>query len=76
MDNPALSLSNDLTRRSPYDAAKLLAERTEDEAATALGTVNPMIAQQVLQEMDDEKRCAVLAAAPIEKAKQWMHTTL
>ena len=73
MDTPVVSLSEDLTRRSPYDAASLLAGRTEDEAVAALGTVNPMIAQQVLQEMDDERRCAVLAAAPIEKARQWMH---
>lgn len=50
----------------------ILAERPEDEAAEALGEVNPMVAQQVLHELDDEKRCAVLAAAPIEKARQWM----
>lgn len=72
MDSSPLSLSEEIIRRSPHDAAKLLAERPDDETVVALGTVNPMIAQQVLQEMDDERRCVVLAAAPIEKARQWM----
>jgi len=45
----------------------------DEAAATALLAINPMLAQQILGEMPDEKRCAVLAAAPIEKAHQWMH---
>ena len=50
----------------------MLAARSDEEAAGALMALNPMMAQQVLHELDDEKRCSVLAAAPIEKAHQWM----
>lgn len=38
-----------------------------------LESLNPMVAQQVLHEMQDEHRCRILAAAPIEKSRQWMH---
>ncbi len=71
MEN-ASSLSDDLTRRAPYDAADHLSEVPPVEAATALIEVNPMLAQQILSEMDERKRCEVLAAAPVEKARQWM----
>ena len=70
MDEANSSLTDELSRRSPYDAAVILAGHPEDEAAAALAAVNPMVAQQVLHELDDEKRCAVLAAAPIEKTTQ------
>ncbi len=67
------SLSDALSHRAPYDAAKFLAERGDEEAAAALADLNPMLAQQILHELDDEKRCSILAAASIEKAHQWMH---
>ncbi len=71
MEN-ASSLSDDLTRRAPYDAADHLSEVPPVEAATALIEVNPMLAQQILSEMGERKRCEVLAAAPVDKARQWM----
>ncbi len=73
MSDVAAALTEDLARRAPHEAAALLAERSDEEAAAALLSVNPMMAQQVLHELSDEKRCGVLAAAPIEKAHQWMH---
>ena len=33
------------------------------------------VAQQVLHQMTAERRCAILAAAPIEKAHQWVQNT-
>jgi len=72
MADLAAPLTETLTQRSPYEAAALLSECSDEDAAMALNAINPMVAQQVLHEMDDEKRCAVLAAAPIEKAHQWM----
>lgn len=65
-------LTDDLTRHAPHDAAALLSEKSDEEGATALMALNPIIAQQVLHELEDEKRCSILAAAPIEKARQWM----
>lgn len=31
-----------------------------------------MVAQPILKEMEDQQRCEILAAAPVEKARQWM----
>jgi magnesium transporter len=72
-DTAPSPLSDDLAHRAPHEAAMILEERPDDEVAKALGDVNPMLAQQILHEFDNEKRCAVIAAAPIEKAHQWMH---
>jgi len=73
MSDTAFAISDDLTRRAPHDAADYLSVVPDDSAAQALLALNPMLAQQILAQMTDEKRCAVLAAAPIEKAHQWMH---
>lgn len=66
-------LQDALTRRAPHEAAGLLHDHSDEDGAKALQAVNPMVAQQILAELDDEKRCSILAAAPIEKAHQWMH---
>lgn len=66
------ALADDLSCRAPHDAAAFLEECGEEDAANALAMINPMLAQQILHDMTDEKRCAVIAAAPIEKAHQWM----
>ena len=73
MSDTAFAISDDLTRRAPHDAADYLSVVPDDSVAQALLALNPMLAQQILAQMTDEKRCAVLAAAPIEKAHQWMH---
>ncbi|MBL9113842.1 MAG: magnesium transporter [Verrucomicrobiaceae bacterium] len=73
MEQDSSTLNEQLSHRAPHDAAAVLAEVPDDTAAQALLAMNPMLAQQILHEMDNEKRCAVLAAAPIEKAHQWMH---
>jgi magnesium transporter len=68
-DSPLLSDS--LARHAPYEAARLLTQHSDDDAAAALSAINPLLAQQILREMTDEARCSVLAAAPVEKAHQW-----
>lgn len=62
----------DVRERAPHDAAELLESKTPTDAVFVLEALNPMVAQQVLHEMTDEQRCQILAAAPIEKARQWM----
>ncbi len=57
---------------APHAAADLLEKQTPEVAVSVLESLNPMVAQQALQEMTDEHRCKVIAAAPIEKARQWM----
>lgn len=65
-------LLEDVRERAPYDAADLLETMPAEDGVRVLEALNPMVAQQVLHEMTDEHRCAVIAAAPIEKARQWM----
>ena len=57
---------------APHEAADLLESAPEADAAAVLQELNPMIAQQMLHQMTDERRCAILAAAPVEKAQQWL----
>lgn len=72
MPDTALSLLDELTRRAPHDAANFLSQVPPTETVDALLALNPMLAQQILTEMDDLRRCEIIAAAPIEKARQWM----
>ncbi len=69
------SLLEKVRQSAPHDAAHALEAAPEAEAAVVLQDLNPMVAQQVLHQMTDERRCAILAAAPIEKARQWMQNT-
>lgn len=66
------NLLEDVRERAPYDAADLLETMPAGDGVKVLEALNPMVAQQVLHEMTDEHRCAIIAAAPIEKARQWM----
>ncbi|WP_133794245.1 magnesium transporter [Prosthecobacter fusiformis] len=66
------NLLEDVRERAPYDAADLLETLPAPAGVRVLEALNPMVAQQVLHEMTDEHRCAIIAAAPIEKARQWM----
>ncbi len=67
------NLLEDIRERAPHDAADMLEARPPEDAVPVLEALNPMVAQQVLHEMTDAHRCQVLAVAPIEKARQWMH---
>lgn len=66
------ALLEDIRNLAPHAAADLLSAQTEQEAVAVLEMLNPMVAQQALHEMTDEHRCRIIAAAPIEKARQWM----
>lgn len=61
-----------LQSRAPHEAADALQTVTPTNAVQALDLLNPMVAQQILKEMEDQQRCEILAAAPVEKARQWM----
>lgn len=71
-DDDPPSLLTLVRQSAPHDAADALEQAPDAEAAAVLQELNPMVAQQVLHEMTDERRCAILAAAPIEKARQWI----
>ncbi|MBV6501912.1 MAG: Magnesium transporter MgtE [Prosthecobacter sp.] len=67
------ALLDEVHSLAPHAVADLLETRTPAEGVTVLEALNPMVAQQVLHEMQEEHRCQIIAAAPIEKARQWMH---
>jgi magnesium transporter len=67
------ALLDEVHSLAPHAVADLLETRLPAEGVTVLEALNPMVAQQVLHEMMEEHRCQILAAAPIEKARQWMH---
>jgi magnesium transporter len=57
---------------APHAVADLLQKRAPEEGVRVLQNLNPMVAQQVLHEMEKEHRCHIIAAAPVEKARQWI----
>jgi magnesium transporter len=67
------ALLDEVHSLAPHSVADLLETRPPAEGVTVLEALNPMVAQQVLHEMQEEHRCQIIAAAPIEKARQWMH---
>lgn len=74
--SPALpelpELVQSLQSRAPHEAADALLGVPSELAVQALATINPMVSQQILKEIEDQQRCEILAAAPLEKARQWM----
>ena len=65
-------LAADLVQCAPHEAAELLAAHSDEEALAALDTINPLVTQQILLELEDQRRCELLASAPVEKARQWV----
>jgi magnesium transporter len=65
-------LAADLVQRAPHEAGDLLSAQPDEAALAALDIINPLVAQQILRELDDRRRSELLAAAPVEKARQWV----
>lgn len=66
------SLLNAVSHRDAEDAADLLEQETGAEAARVLCGLNPLVAQRVLAEMEDDSRAVVIASASPDQAKQWL----
>lgn len=67
------NLLDEVHSLAPHAVADLLETRAPEEGVAVLEALNPMVAQQVLHEMVEGHRCKILASAPIDKARQWMH---
>ncbi|MFZ4765272.1 MAG: magnesium transporter [Roseimicrobium sp.] len=65
-------MAADVVQRAPHEAAELLATQPDDMVISVLETINPLVAQQILREFEDRRRSEILAAAPVEKARQWV----
>jgi len=72
-DSPttSLALADEVSRLAPQDAARRLTGVPDAQVAELLRSLGPAIADDVLQALDEERRCAVLAAAPVEDGRQW-----
>ncbi len=67
--HPTLLL--EVTQRPPREAAELLAQFPAEVVSDLLLRLNPAIVQDLLPELAEEQKEAVLAAAPPEIARQW-----
>lgn len=72
MDPNTRNLLDAVSERSAHDAANLLEQAPGAEVATVLMNLNPMVAQQVLEEMEESTRTIALSFSPKDKAKQWI----
>ena len=68
----AETLASEVQRRSPRDAAILLRSVPPDAATAVLQSMNPALAQDILDELPADHRKAVLAAAAPQQRAQWI----
>ncbi|HYI09600.1 MAG TPA: magnesium transporter [Thermoanaerobaculia bacterium] len=66
------SLAAEAQRRSPRDAAALLSSSADRVAAEVLQSLNPAVAQDILDELPADRRGAVLNAASPQQRAQWL----
>lgn len=71
-ENDTESLIAAVSHRGAEDAADLLELESGAEGARVLQELNPMVAQRVLEEMEDAPRAAVMACADPAVARQWI----
>lgn len=64
-------LTTEIGRLSPLEAAERLEQEEVEMVVNVLGEINPLVAQQILHEMEPAQRESIMAAAPAEKATQW-----
>lgn len=65
------SLADEMARLAPPEAAELLEPLPDAEAATVLSLLSPVAAEDIMLAMGDDRRRAVIAAAPVADARQW-----
>ncbi|MGZ5446283.1 MAG: magnesium transporter [Thermoanaerobaculia bacterium] len=65
-------LAAEVQRRDPRGAAQLLATVTDREAAGVLESLNPGVAQDILDELPHDRRGAILNAASAQRRAQWL----
>jgi len=71
MKSSSDTLLDAVSQSGAHDAADMLEKASGEDAARVLQQLNPMVAQQVLGEMQDESRTAALTFVPLQNARQW-----
>jgi magnesium transporter len=67
------TIASEVTRLAAPEAAALLAPLPNAEVASVLRTLNPAVAEDILLALGEERRHAVIAAAPADHGRQWAH---
>jgi magnesium transporter len=65
------TIAGEATRLAPPEAAALLSPLPDADVAAVLRSLNPAVADDVLLALGEERRRAVIAAAPADDARQW-----
>jgi magnesium transporter len=68
---PLQDLADELSRLAPPDGAALLESMSDVQVADVLRSIGPALADDLLLALRDERRRAVLAAAPVAEGRQW-----
>jgi magnesium transporter len=68
---PLEALADELSRLAPPDGAARLTALSDAQVAGILRALGPALASSLLLALGEARRRAVLAAAPIEDARQW-----
>lgn len=66
------SLAVQVTKRAPFEAARLLDPHPNGAVVAVLEEVNPSFAQDILDQFSAQRRQAILAAAPPQFSRQWL----
>jgi magnesium transporter len=64
-------LATDAVQCAPHEAAENLSSHPDADIVAVLDKINPMVAQQILGELGEERRKAVLDSAPPGAGRQW-----
>jgi magnesium transporter len=64
-------LAAEVAALAPAEAAELVGALPDVEAADLLRKLSPTVSEDVLSALDDERRIAVIAAAPLAEGRQW-----
>ena len=70
-DDARRQLVTELEAHPPHEAAALIETTTDPIAFEALAELNPSFTQDILSELSDERRQAIIASAVPELARQW-----
>lgn len=65
------AMASELVSLGPTEAAELLDPLPDAEAATVLASLSPVVAEDIMLAMGEERRKTVIAAAPLADSNQW-----